>query len=127
MVDRASRDELARAIRRLIAGLAKDDDENDELADGRSGRLRESPDLGVQAVRLAAMQLRDDLHERSPEGPRGLGKAGRRPIAHWILFLKSDLECELPELSGWRAWIVALPDRLSAPAVRLQGSTRRAL
>jgi hypothetical protein len=114
MVDRASRDELARAVRRLVAGLVT----NDAFAEGQSDHLRRSPDLGVQAIRLAAAQLCEDRREESLEGPRALGKAGRRPVAEWVLFLKSDLEYEWPDLTVWRAFVLALPDLLKAGTER---------
>jgi hypothetical protein len=110
MVDRASRDELARGVRRFVAGLISSAD----LADAQSDRLRHSRDLGVQAIRLAAAQLGEDLYEERLEEPRALGKAGRRPVAHWILFLRSDLEYEWPDLTVWRAFVLALPDLLKA-------------
>jgi hypothetical protein len=111
MVDRASRDELAWMVRRLVAGLVTDD-----FADAQSDRLRHSRDLGVQAVRLAAAQLHEDLGEEGVDGPRALGKAGRRPVAHWLLFLKSDLEYDGVDLTGWRAFVLSLPKRLCSAA-----------
>ena len=114
MVDRASRDELAKAVRRLVAGLVTPD----EFAARQSDPLQRSRDLGVQAIRLAAAQLGEDLREGDLEGPRALGRAGRRPVAHWILFLKSDLEYDWPDLTVWRAFVLALPDLLKAGAER---------
>jgi hypothetical protein len=109
MVDRASRDELGRAIRRLVAGLIT----NDQFTDGQSAGLCRSRDLGVQSVRDAAWLLYDDLHEHRLEGRYAIGTAGRRRIAHWILFLKSDLEYEWPNLAGWRSLVLGLPNLLT--------------
>ena len=80
MVDRASRDELARAIRRLVAGLIT----NDEFENALSARVLRTRDLGVQSIRLAAWHLYDDLHEHRLEGRYALGKVGRRLVAHSI-------------------------------------------
>jgi hypothetical protein len=110
MVDRASRDELATAVRRLVAGLVTPD----EFAERQSDQLQQSRDLGAQALRLAAVQLGEDLRE----DPRALGKAGRRAVAHWILFLKSDLEYDWPDLTVWRTFVLALPDLVKAGAER---------
>jgi hypothetical protein len=112
MVDRASRDELARVVRRLVAGLIT----SDELAREQCDTLRDSRDLGVQAIRLAAAQLGEDLREEGLPGGLALGKAGRRAVAHWILFLKSELEYEWPDLTVWRAFVLALPDLLRVGA-----------
>ena len=114
MIDRANRNELSRAIRRLVAGLIT----NDQFEDSLSVRLLRSHDLGVQSVRMAAWQLYDDLHEHRLEGRYAIGKIGRRFVAHWILFLKSDLEYEWPNLVGWRALMLALPSMLTFGAVR---------
>ncbi|HVU51803.1 MAG TPA: hypothetical protein VHL80_14000 [Polyangia bacterium] len=95
-----------------MAGLAT----SDELAAGQSERLRQSLDLGVQALRLAAAQLGEDLRQERREGPRALGKAGRRAVAPWILFLRSDLEYQWPDLTVWRTFVLALPDLLKAGA-----------
>ena len=105
MVDRAARDELGRAIRRLVAGLST----NDQYEDTLSAGLRRSRDLGVRSIRLAAWHLYDDLHEHRLEGRYAIGRAGRRRVAHWVLFLKSDLEYEWPNLAGWRAFTLASP------------------
>ena len=90
----------------------------DEFAKRQSDPLRQSRDLGVQAVRLAAAQLGEDLRDADLEAQRALGKAGRRPVAHWILFLRSDLEYDWPDLTLWRTFVLALPDLLKAGAER---------
>ncbi len=112
MVDRGARDELARAIRRLVAGLIT----NDQFEDGLSVCVYRSRDLGVQSVGHAARQLYDGLHEHRLEGRYAIGKAGRRWVARWILFLKSDLVYEWPNLVGWRAFILAFPKLLTLGA-----------
>jgi hypothetical protein len=113
MVDRGARDELGRAIRRLVAGLIT----NDQFQDGLSACVLRSRDLGVQSVRSAAWGLYDDLHEHRLEGRYAIGKTGRRLVAHWILFLKSDLEYEWPNLVGWRRLVLALPNLLTVGAI----------
>lgn len=75
MVDRAARDELSRAIRRLVAGLIT----NDQFADNLSISLHRSRDLAVRSVLFAAWGLYDDLHEHRLEGRYAIGKMGRRP------------------------------------------------
>jgi hypothetical protein len=115
MVDRAARNELGRAIRRLVAGLIT----NDEFVDNQSAGLSRSRDLGVQSVRHAAWGLYDDLREHRLEGRYAIGKIGRRRVAHWILFLKSELEYEWPNLVGWKSRVLALPNMLTFGALGL--------
>jgi hypothetical protein len=113
MVDRRSRDELARAIRRLIAGIVT----NDEFDHSLSAALLRSRDLGVQSVRLAAWTLYSDMHEYRLEGPRALNRTARRGIARWIVFLRSDVEYQWPNLTGWRWLVLAFPNMLTFGAI----------
>ena len=89
MIDRTSRDKLAKAIRRLAARLITNDQYADETA-----AFMHSADLGIRSVHQAAWQLYDDTHQHRLEGAYALGKIGRRKVARWILFLKSNLEYE---------------------------------
>lgn len=113
MVNRGARDELARAIRRLAAGRVT----NDQFADGVRHFVIGCADLGVQAIRLAAWQLYDDLHEHRLEGNYALAAVGRREVARWIVFLKSNTEYEWPNLYGWRWLILFLPNLLTVGIV----------
>ena len=106
MADRTARDELARALRRLVADRIT----NDEFEDCLSSRVVRSRDLGVQSVHLAVRQLYDDLHEHRLKGRHAIGRVGRRRVAQWTLFLRSDLEYEWPNLVGWRGYVLALPN-----------------
>jgi len=108
MVDRACRDQLARAIRRLAAGVIT----NDSFEDS-STLCRRSRDAGVRSIRHAAWFLYDDLSEHRLEGRHRLGKQQRRELARWILFLKSNLEYEWPTLTGWPWLLLLLPNLLT--------------
>jgi hypothetical protein len=112
-VDSAARDELGRAIRRLVAGLIT----NDQFDDGLSAGVYRSRDRGVRSVHAAARSLFDDLHEQRLEGRYAIGKAGRRHVAHWILFLKSGLAYEWPNVVGWRAFLLVIPNMLTVGAI----------
>ena len=107
MVDRDRRDQLARAIRRLAAGLIT----NDEF-EGATTALGRSQDTAIRSLRHAAWGLYDDVREHRLEGHFRLGKAERRELARWVVFLKSNLEYEWPDLARWFLLLV-LPNLLT--------------
>jgi hypothetical protein len=104
MVDRDCRDRLAIAIRRLAAGLIT----NDEFEAATISSVR-SRDIAARSLRWAAWGLYDDRREHRLDGRFRLGKAQRREIARWILFLKSNLEYEWPDVTRW-LWLLVLPN-----------------
>ena len=112
MVDRIQRDRLAKAIRRLAAGLIT----TDEFAAATTA-FGSSPDTAVRSVYRVACALYDDLRVQRLAGDHGLGKGGRRQVARWIVFLRSDLEYEWPDLTTWRWWLLVLPNLLTFGAV----------
>lgn len=118
MVDRVGRTSLALALRKLAAGRVS----NYEFEDQLGREIVSSRDMGVKAIRWAAWMLYDDLHEHRLSGVHSLGRAGRRHIARWILFLKSDVEYEWPELPTWLQALLLLPNILT---VGLLGSAIR--
>ncbi len=92
MIDREARDSLAQETRHLVVGLTT----NDEYRDRRPW----SSDPAVDEVHMHGVwQLYDDLHEHKLMGDYAVTKEGRREVARWILFLKSDLEYEWPNFS----------------------------
>lgn len=107
MIDRAARTALAASIRRLAAGLVT----NEQFEKQLPRQAWTSRDAGVQAIRWAAWMLYDDLHEHRLDGAHALGRVGRRHVARWILFLKSDTEYHWPELPFWLA-LLLLPANL---------------
>jgi hypothetical protein len=88
---------LAAAIRRLASGRITSAEFEDQLL----AEVWTSRDAGVQSIRWAAWMLYDDLHEHRLEGPYVLGRLGRRHVARWILFLKTDEEYQWPGLPFW--------------------------
>jgi hypothetical protein len=107
MVDRERRDQLAGAIRRLTAGLIT----NDEFEAATIASER-SQDTAIRSLRQAAWSLYDDRRAHRLEGRCRLGKAERRELARWIIFLKSNLEYEWPDLTSW-PWLLAIPNLLT--------------
>jgi hypothetical protein len=111
MVDRAQRDRLAKAIRRLAAGLIT----NREF-EAATTAFGSSADRAVRSVHRVAWTLYDDLHEHRLEGAYALGRIERRQLARWVLFLRSDLEYEWPDLTTW-GWLLVLPNLLTFGAI----------
>jgi hypothetical protein len=109
MIDRPARRELSRALRRLVSGRVT----NDEYEDQLPHEVRSSRDSGVLAIRAATWKLYDDLHEHRLEGPYALGRLGRRQLARWILFLKSNDEYEWPEVPMWLGVLLLVPNIVS--------------
>lgn len=106
MIDRPARRHLGTVLRRFAVGRITNDQFEDQL--GRE--VWSSPDPGVQAIRWAAWTLYDDLREHRLDGADALDRAGRRHIARWLLFLRSDLEYEWPEMPGWLGLFLIVPN-----------------
>src|SRR4026209_3044574 len=104
VVDRDQRDQLADAIRRLAAGLIT----NDEFETATTS-FAISHDTAVRSLREAAWGLYDDRREYRLEGRFRIGRAERRQLARWVLFLKSNLEYEWPDMTTW-SWFLAFPN-----------------
>jgi hypothetical protein len=88
---------LAMGIRRLASARIT----NLEFEDQLPAEVWSSRDAGVQAIRWAAWMLYDDLREHRLDGLHALGRLGRRQVARWILFLKSEEEYRWPQLPLW--------------------------
>jgi hypothetical protein len=112
MVDRVSRDQLAKAIRRLAAGLIT----NDAFEDSTRS-CRRSLDTAVRSLRRMAWTLYSDHRAYRLEGRDRLRKTDRREIARWIVFLKSNVEYEWPDLTGWTWLLLAFPNLLTFGAI----------
>jgi hypothetical protein len=89
MVNRADRDRVALALRRLASGRIT----NREFEDRAFGR---SQDAGVRAVVDATWALYDDLREHRLTGKDGLTSEVRRQVAQAVLFLHSNTEYRWP-------------------------------
>jgi hypothetical protein len=89
MVNRADRDRVALALRRLASGRIT----NREFEDRAFGR---SQDAGVRAVVDATWALYDDLREHRLTGKDGLTAEERRQVAQAVLFLHSNTEYRWP-------------------------------
>jgi hypothetical protein len=109
VIDRGARTKLAVAIRHLASGRITNDQFDDQL----TRDVRKSRDLGVQAIRWAAWMLYDDLHEHRLDGDHALGRTGRRHVARWILFLKSNQEYDWPDPPTWLRFLVLVPNILT--------------
>jgi hypothetical protein len=106
MIDRPARRELSRALRHLVSGRIT----NDEFVHQLPHEVRSSRDEGVRAIHAATWKLYDDLHEHRLEGPYALGRLGRRHVARWVLFLKSNDEYEWPEVPMWLGVLLLVPN-----------------
>ncbi len=81
-VDPAARRALATALSGLAAGRLT----NDQFED----RIPSSSDRAVSELARSAWMLYDDMFEHRLVGNRRLPREGRREVAKWILFLRSD-------------------------------------
>ncbi|MGV8122292.1 MAG: hypothetical protein AB2L14_21230 [Candidatus Xenobiia bacterium LiM19] len=94
MVDQHTRDKMAENIRHLVSGTITNREYEYRSPCGEDPILEEVDGL--------AWFMYDDLHEHRLTGSRSLTKEGRREVARWILFLKTDLEYEGPRVSRLR-------------------------
>jgi hypothetical protein len=105
MIDRASRDRLALALRRYVSGRIHNDALDNVEVDWR--------DRGAVAVQEAAWTLYNDHYQHYAVGRNAIPKQARREIARWIVFLHSDYEYLWPQYSFIRAgipkWLQNLP------------------
>lgn len=106
MPDLHARNELYLALRRLVVGRIT----NDEFEARLSNRVLRSADPGVQAILWAAWLLYDDLREHRMTGPYALTPSGRRHVARWLVFLKSDVEYEWVEVPFWLKVLLFVPN-----------------
>jgi len=91
MIERSSRDRLAKALRQYVSGVITNDDLDDLHVEGR--------DRGAAVVKDRSWLLYDDTHQHRARGRRYLPKPDRDEIGRWILFLHSDLEYTWPEFN----------------------------
>lgn len=89
MIDRASRNRLAKALRQYVAGVLSNDDLDDVEVDWR--------DSGAVAVKGRAWNLYDDTYQHRARGRHYLSKPARDEIGRWVLFLRSDCEYTWPD------------------------------
>jgi len=91
MICRQSRDRLALALRRYVAGRISNDDLDDIDVDWR--------DRGSVAVKQAAWGLYCDTKHHYATGKHTITEDGKRMIARWVVFLHSEHEYLWPEYS----------------------------
>lgn len=91
MICEQSRDRLALALRRYVAGRISNDDLDSVAVDWR--------DRGAVAVQQMAWRLYDDLQHHYAKGRHAITSEGKRMIARWIVFLHSDREYLWPDYS----------------------------
>src|SRR5262245_56478952 len=91
MIDRASRNRLATALRRYVSGRITNDDLDCIAVDWR--------DRGAVAVSQRAWALYDDNYQHRATGKHYLGKSARDEVSRWIIYLHSDVEYTWPEFS----------------------------
>ena len=98
MIDEAARQEFSQALRALAVGNIS----NDEFEDVRLPRTNTS-DPAIEALyKNGAWCLYSDLHEHKLSGRYALSAESKRHVARWVLFLRSGLPYEWPQLRGWR-------------------------
>jgi hypothetical protein len=91
MICEQSRDRLALALRRYVAGRIDNDALDDVDVDWR--------DRGAVAVKWMAWTLYDDTRRHYAKGRHQISRSNRRIIAKWIVFLHSRNEYLWPEYS----------------------------
>jgi hypothetical protein len=91
MICKHSRDRLALALRRYVAGRISNDDLDDIKVDWR--------DRGAVAVKKLAWGLYDDTKSHYASGRYAISSDGKRAVAQWIVFLHSDKEYLWPDYS----------------------------
>lgn len=91
MICRQSRDRLALALRRYVAGRISNDELEGVDVDWR--------DRGAVALKQMAWGLYSDMSEHYATGKHAIAPEGKRVIAAWIVFLHSDSEYLWPEYS----------------------------
>lgn len=91
MVDRASRDRLATALRQYVSGRVTNEELDDVDVDWR--------DSGAVAVKERAWNLYDDTYQHKAVGKHYVPRPDRKEIGRWILFLHSDQEYTWPQFS----------------------------
>jgi hypothetical protein len=91
MIDRASRDKLATALRQYVSGRITNDELDDIEVDWR--------DRGAVAVKERAWNLYDDTYQHRAVEKHYLPRPAREEIGRWILFLHSDVEYTWPQFS----------------------------
>lgn len=91
MICRQSRDQLALALRRYVAGRISNDDLDGIVVDWR--------DRGAVAVKQMAWGLYSDIEHHYTTGGHAIGREGKKVIARWIVFLHGDSEYLWPDYS----------------------------
>jgi hypothetical protein len=91
MICEQSRDRLALALRRYVAGRISNDDLDDVEVDWR--------DRGAVAVKQMAWRLYDDTTHHFAKGRHAIRRDGKRIVAKWIVFLHGDKEYLWPDYS----------------------------
>jgi hypothetical protein len=84
MICRQSRDRLALAIRRYVAGRINNDDLDCVEVDWR--------DRGAASVKKMSWGLYSDLEQHYATGQYAIADDGKRTVARWVVFLHSENE-----------------------------------
>lgn len=104
MIDREARDKFAQALRALAAGSIT----NDEFEDMRLPELNTADPAITAIYQEGAWHLYSDLEEHRLRGKHALSREGKSHVARWVLFLKTDLPYEWPELRGIRFFALGI-------------------
>ncbi|ABI59616.1 hypothetical protein [Nitrosomonas eutropha] len=104
MIDREARDRFAQAIRALVAGTIT----NDQFEDIRLPSLNTADPAIAAIYQEGAWHLYSDLEEHRLRGKHALSPKDKSHVARWVLFLKTDLPYEWPELRGMRFFALGL-------------------
>lgn len=91
MICRQSRDRLALALRRYVAGRLSNDELDCIHVDWR--------DRGAVAVKQMAWTMYDDTKNHYATGRYAIARDSKRTVARWIVFLHSDQEYLWPNYS----------------------------
>ena len=99
MVDRQARNTLAEHIRHFLAGLTDNFQFDDVVFNIKTN------DIAVVEIRKQMWHAYDDISRHKLKGKRALSEKERKIVNRFILFLKTDSECEKPnKKTDWSLW-----------------------
>lgn len=109
MIDENARKAFAQDLRALAAGNIS----NDHFEDVRLPATNTADPAVAAIYREGAWCLYSDLHEHTLRGRYALTRESKREVARWVLFLRSGLPYQWPELRGWRYCLLLLANAMT--------------
>lgn len=108
MIDREARTILAEQLRHFIVGLTDNFKFDDVVFDIKTN------DLAVREIRKQVWHTYDDLTRHKLKAKWALSEKDMAIIKRFILFLKTDYECEQPgKNTDWSVWPFANEEQIA--------------